>query len=164
MKKLLLLLVCLPALAQNGFKSDDTGMVWQGVYSAENANIAAVLDKDPNLQVGGFFDNMYKGIGNQIQNTCEGGTGLMKNRIKFEFIVLTDPNGYVVKVRNIKILEKYGPMQTRTVANPAEKYFMEGKVIKTDATSQENMACLNNFLTGLFSPQPQSTGTALTSN
>ena len=164
MKKLLLLLFCLPALAQTGFKSDETGLVWQGVFSAENANIAAVLDKDPNLKVGGFLDNMYKGMGDEIQNTCEGGTGLMKNKIKFDFIILSDPNGYVVKVRNLKIIEKYGPMQARTMANPSEKYFMDGNTIKTDNTSQANMACLNNFFTALFSPQPEAKGTALMSN
>ena len=164
MKKLLLLLVCLPALAQTSFKTEDKNIVWQGVFSADNANIAAVLDKDPNLKVGVFMDNMYKGAGAEIENTCDGGTALMKNKIKFEFVILTDPNGYVVKVKNLKIIEKFGPMQARTVASPAEKYFMASGALKTDTTAQTNMSCLNNFFTSLFSPLPESAGTALTSN
>lgn len=166
MKTLLLsLLFCLPVLAQTGFKTEGNDVIWQGVYSTENANIVSVLDKEPNLKVGGFMDNMYKGMGEDVQNTCNGGTGLMKNKIKFDFVILVDPAGYVVKVRNIKILEKYGPMQAKTMANKAEKYFMAGNKLSTQPNASENMACMDSFFAGLFSAEkPQAEQPVITSN
>jgi hypothetical protein len=165
MKKLLLLLFCLPALAQSGFKADGKDIIWQKSFSAENANIVAMLDRTPNLKVAGFMDNLYRGKALEIKNTCEGGTGLMENPVKFEFTVLTDPAGYVVKVRNLKIIEKYGPMQAKTMANPAEKYFMDGETVKTDGIAQQNMECLDNFFTAMFAaPAEVAEPTALTSN
>lgn len=165
MKKLLLLLFCLPALAQTGFKADGEDIVWQKKFDAQNANIVAILEKQEGLKVGGFMDNMYKGQGFDVQNTCDGGTGLMKNPLKFSFIILTDPFGYVVKLRNIKVIEKYGPMQARTMANPVEKYFLDGTDLKTEGIAQQNMECLDTFLTEMFSPAPDKPeNTALTSN
>lgn len=165
MKKLLLLLFCLPALAQTGFKADDGDIVWQKKFDAQDANIVAMLDRQPNLKVGGFMDNMYKGMGVEVQNTCDGGTGLMKNPLKFSFIILTDPYGYVVKIRGLKVLEKYGPMQATTRANPIEKYFMDGNDLKTAGIAQQNMECLDAFLTDIFTPLPEAPqNNALTSN
>lgn len=167
MKKLLLsLLFCLPVFAQTGFKTEGNDIIWQGVFSTETANIVAVLDKAPNLKVGTFIDNMYKGTGDGVQNTCNGGTGLMKNNLKFDFVILVDAAGYVVKVRNIKIIEKYGPMQAKTIANKCEKYFMTGNKISTQPNASENMACMDRFFTGLFSTtaQPQAEKPAVTSN
>ena len=165
MKKLLLLLMCLPAFAQTGFKAEGKDVVWEKAFSTDNANIVAILDRNPNLKVAGFMDNMYKGMAFEVQNTCDGGTGLMKNPVKFDFIVLTDPAGYVVKIRNLKILEKYGPMQSRTRANPSENYFMDGETLKTEGVAQQNMECLGNFLSALFAPPTEmESPTSLTSN
>lgn len=155
MKKLLLLLFCLPALAQTGFKADGKDIIWQKSFSAESADIASILDRNPNLKVGGFMDNMYKGMAMDIKNTCTGGTGLMENHIKFDFVILTDPAGYVVKVRNLKILEKYGPLQSRIRANPAENYFMDGEALKTEGVAEQNMVCLDSFLASLFAPSTE---------
>jgi len=165
MKTILLLLFCLPALAQTGFKADGNDIVWQKKFDSQNANIVAMLDRQPGLKVGGFMDNMYKGKGIEVQNTCDGGTGLMKNPLKFSFIILTDPYGYVVKIRDLKILEKYGPMQATTRANPAEKYFMDGDEVKNAGIAQQNMECLDAFLTDMFTPLPEAAeNNALTSN
>jgi len=166
MKNLILsLLFCLPVFAQTGFKTEGKDIIWQGVFSTETANIVSVLDKEPNLKVGAFMDNMYKGMGDEVQNTCNGGTGLMKNNLKFDFVILVDPAGYVVKVRNIRILEKYGPMQAKTIANKAEKYFMAGTQLSTQPNASENMACMDRFFTGLFSTeQPKSEQPVITSN
>lgn len=155
MKKfILLLLFTLPALAQNGFKTEGNALVWERVFPANNTDITAVLNRDPNLKVASFMDNVYKGIGFDIKNTCEGETALMKSNCKFQFLIMVNPDSYVVKIRDIKFLEKYGPMQARIMANASEKYFMEGSKLKTDATTQGNMACVDRFLTSLFSPAP----------
>ena len=161
---LLLLLFSLPLFAQNGFKADDGNIVWERSFNADSANIIAILDRNPNLKVGAFMDNLYKGVGLDIQNTCNGGTPLMKNNLKFEFVILLTPGSYVVKIRNIKILEKYGPMQAKTMANRCEKYFMAGTQVSTEPNASANMACLDRFLTSLFSPLPETSGKAITSN
>jgi hypothetical protein len=166
MKKLILsLLFCLPVFAQTGFKTEGNEVIWQGVFSTETANIVSVLDKEPNLKVGAFIDNMYKGAGEDVQNTCNGGTALMKNKIKFDFVILVDPAGYVVKVRNIKVLEKFGPMQARIMANKVEKYFMAGNKLSDQPNASQNMACMDRFFAGLFSTEtPQSDQPVITSN
>jgi len=165
MKNLLFsLLFCLPLAAQTGFKIQGNDIIWQGVFSTENGNILAILDREPNLKIGTFMDSMYKGEADEVQNTCDGGTGLMKNKIKFDFVILEDPAGYVVKVKNLRIIEKYGPMQSRTIAKPCERYFMADGKINTQPNASENMACLDRFFSGLFGIQPESVGTALTSN
>ncbi|MXN93099.1 hypothetical protein GR160_17875 [Flavobacterium sp. Sd200] len=162
---ILLFLFSLPLVAQTGWKAEGADIIWEGVFTTDKANIVSVLDKSPNLKVGSFIDNMYKGVGNEVQNTCNGGTALMKNNLKFEFIILVDPAGYVVKVRNIKIIEKYGPMQAKTIANRCEKYFMAGNKISTQPNATENMACMDRFFTGMFSVNPQpAQGTVITSN
>ena len=165
MKTLLLsLLFCLPALAQTGFKTEGNDIIWQGVFSTEDANILAVLDRDPNLKISNFMDSMYKGQADEVQNTCDGGTGLMKNKIKFDFVILQDPAGYVVKVRNLRIIEKFGPMQAKTIAKRCEKYFMDNGKINTQPTATQNMTCMDRFFTGLFGTQPQINEKAITSN
>ncbi len=93
----------------------------------------------------------------------------MKNPVKFKFVIMTDPYGYVVKVTDLKILEKYGPLQSRTMANSAEKYFIDGdsNELKTDGIWGENLNCLDQFLISVFAPQSgsQTSGSsALTSN
>ncbi|WP_154652567.1 hypothetical protein [Flavobacterium rivuli] len=165
MKTLLLsLLLCFPVMAQTGFKTEGNNIIWQGVFSTENANILAVLDRDPNLKISNFMDSMYKGQADDVQNTCNGGTGIMKNKIKFDFVILQDPAGYVVKVRNLRIIEKFGPMQAKTIAKRCEKYFMDNGQLNTQPNAAENMACMDSFFSNLFGIQPAVSNTSITSN
>jgi len=165
MKTLLLSLIfSLPALAQTGFKIEGNDIIWQGVFSTEDANILSVLDRDPNLKITNFMDSMYKGQADEVQNTCNGGTALMNNKIKFDFVILQDPAGYVVKVRNLRIIEKFGPMQATTIAKRCEKYFLANGKISTQPNASENMACMDRFFTGLFGTQPKVNEKAITSN
>lgn len=163
MKKLLFtLLLSTPVFAQDGFRANGPAIVWERSFPADDTNIVALLDKQPNLKVASFMDNMYKGKGIDIQNTCEDGSGLMKNNCKFDFVILVNPDSYVVKVTNLKIIEKFGPMQAKTVANPCEKYLMYNKALKTDDKSSADLNCLDSYLSGVFSVS--GTSTALTSN
>lgn len=166
MKKLLLtLLFAGAAFAQDGFKSNNGNLVWERTFQANNANIVALLEKEPNLKVGTFMDNVFKGSGNEIKNTCDGGSGLMKNNCKFDFLIIVNPDSYTVKVTNLKFLEKYGPMQTRIMANPCEKYYVYNGAVKSDDKTKGDFDCLNNYLSSVFSADPiTSTGNALTSN
>jgi hypothetical protein len=162
MKKLLLIvLFSIPAMAQDGFKAQGREIIWEKTFPVNNADVVALLDRQPELKVSSFIDNAYKGSVREISNTCEGGSGLMKNNCKFDFIVLVNPDHYVVVVRNLKLLEKYGPMQARTIANRCEKYFLYNRALKDDEKSVNDLSCLDNFLTGIFSVQQSaSLGTA----
>ncbi len=163
MKKLLLtLLFSVPVLAQDGFKTGATGIVWERSFPADDANIVALLDKQPNLKVASFIDNIYKGKAEKIKNNCESGSGLMKYDCKFDFVIMVNPDYYVVKVTNFKILEKFGPMQAKTVANPCEKHYLYNGAIKTDEKTQGDLSCIDNYLSSVFSVG--GAGTALTSN
>lgn len=167
MKKLLItLLFSIPviSLAQSGFHASSGNIVWERTFPADNANIVALLDKQPNLKVATFMDNVYKGSGDQIRNTCESGSGLMKNDCKFDFLIIVNPDSYVVKVTNLKILEKYGPMQARTVANPCEKYYMSDNTLRTDDRANNDLGCLDNYLSSVFSIGSVAGTGALTSN
>jgi hypothetical protein len=164
MKKLLIsLLFSIPALAQDGFRANGSNIVWEKSFPADNANIVALLDRQPNLKVASFMDNVYKGKGDQIKNTCASGSGLMKNDCKFDFIIMVNPDYYVVKVTNLKILEKFGPMQARTVANPCEKYFLNKQGLKSDDKTSTDLGCLDSYLSSVFS-MGGTAGEALTSN
>lgn len=166
MKKILItLLFSIPVFAQDGFKAEDNSIVWEKSFTAQNANIVPVLEREPGLEVGGFMDNVFKGYGNNISCNCNEGSGLMKNNLKFEYIIMVNPDYYVVKVKNIKIIEKYGPMQARVIANSFEKYFLDETALRTDAKSQTDINCLNKYLTGIFSLEPfVDKNRALTSN
>lgn len=164
MKKIILsLLFSLPVFAQDGFKTEKQELVWEKTFEANNANVAAILDRHPELKISGFIDSAYKGTAAEITNTCQGGSGLMKNNVKFDFIVLVNPDYYVVRVRNLKVLEKYGPMQTRIVANRLEQYFTTNGKLRTDPKASANMQCLDSFLISLFDTVPAQGG-AITSN
>jgi hypothetical protein len=165
MKKIILsLLFSIPALAQSGFSANSGTIVWERSFPAENANIVALLDSQPKLRVGTFMDNVYKGTGDQIKNTCASGSALMKNECKFDFIIVVNPDSYTVRVTNLKILEKFGPMQARVMANPCEKHFIYKSALKSDEKSKTDLSCLDNYLSTVFSMNSLTSSGALTSN
>ncbi|PHK35429.1 hypothetical protein VF13_37545 [Nostoc linckia z16] len=164
MKKIILsLLFSIPVFAQDGFKVENNELVWEKTFEANNANIVSVLDRHPELAVSGFIDNAYKGAAKEIANTCQGGSALMKNNVKFDFIILVNPDYYVVRLKNLKVLEKYGPMQTRIIANRMDQYFTSNGVLRTDDKAFGDMQCMDSFLSGVFGII-SSQGGALTSN
>ena len=154
MKKLLLsLLFTLPALAQDGFRNERGNLVWQRLYPA-TTNIDAALQHTQGIEIDMAGNNTYIGRGNEVTNTCQGGTPLMKNKCKFDFTVKLEEGNYVVTITNIRIIEKMGPMQARIFANRAEKYFVNADLkIRKDPRTQTDMACMDNFLSGIFNSE-----------
>lgn len=151
MKKILLsLLFTLPVLAQDGFDSQDGVLVWERSFPVKNVDVTDFLTEEPNLKVITFMDNVFNGAGDEIQVGCEAGSGLLKNNCKFDFTIEVLPDSYNVKITNLKIIEKYGPMQARVMANNCEKYFMEEGVIKGDNRVLTDMNCLDNMLVDIF--------------
>jgi len=163
MKKLLFsLLFALPVMAQDGFKNEGGNLVWQHTYPA-TVNVQALLDSNPDLQVVTFINDVHKGAAEKINNTCEQGSATMRNDCKFDFEVRRYNNNYVVTVTNLRIIEVMGPMQARTLANRCEKYFVDAsRKIKKDQRTQNDMSCVDSFLTGIFGGTIDNT--ALTAN
>ena len=165
MKKLLLsLLFTLPVLAQNGFRNEGGSLVWERIYPV-GTNMAAVLEGTQGLQIASFLGNTYTGMGDEIKNTCNSGTPLMKNNCKFDFVVKQQDGNYIVTVTNLRIIEKLGPMRARIMANRAEKYFVDaGLKVRTDPRTKTDMMCLDNLLDSIFSRGGMSSAGTLTAN
>lgn len=157
---LLLLLFTLPVMAQNGFRNEKGNLVWEHTYPA-TANMQATIESQSTLEVITFFNDTYTGKGNNVKNTC-GGAVLMKNDCKFDFTVRKNNGNYIVTVTNLRMIERLGPMQARIVESRCEKYLVDAALkVKKDPRSQNDINCLNNFLTGVFGGTVNS---ALTAN
>ena len=156
------MLFALPVMAQDGFKNEGGNLIWQHTYPA-TANMQALLDSNPDLQVSTFINDIHKGSAEKIKNTCEQGSATMRNDCKFDFEVRRDNNNYVVSVTNLRIIEVMGPMKAKTMANRCEKYFVDATLrIKKDQRTLNDMSCVDDFLTKIFGGGLENT--ALTSN
>jgi len=151
MKKLLFsLLFALPVMAQDGFRNENGNLIWEHTYPATN-NVSATVESQPDLQVEAFINGVHTGSAEKIKNTCEQGSAVMRNNCKFDFNVRKENDNYIVTVTNLKIIEVMGPMQARTIVSRCEKYLVDaGLKVKKDTRSQNDMACLDTFLTGVF--------------
>ncbi len=149
-KKILLsLLFTLPAFAQDGFRNENGNLVWEHTYP-ETANMQAIVESNPKLEVDVFTNDAFTGKGNDVKTTC-GGAVLMKNDCKFDFSVRKQNSTYVVTVTSLRMIERMGPMRARVIESRCEKYFVDAALkVKKDTRSKNDMNCLDNFLTGLF--------------
>ena len=151
MKTLLItLLFALPLMAQSSFKSEKGNLVWEYIFPVENADVSSIMD-EKKVKITSFMDNMYTGNITDIESLAEGGSGLTKCNTKFDFVIMVNPDSYVVRVKNIKYYEKMGPMQTRTVINPVENYYVYNNNVKSDERTVNDLAALEGFFSSVFS-------------
>ncbi|MFL9843867.1 hypothetical protein [Flavobacterium rhizosphaerae] len=169
MKKLFLLLstIALSATtyAQGNFHAEDGKLVWEREIQSTNADVVTILDREPNLKITGLMDNVYKGVAFNITPNCPDASALLKNECKFEFFIIVNPESYVVKIENFKMLEHYGPMGARVMANRSEKYYLDsdGKM-RNDADTINDLNNLDRYLNAIFALPAASQQRALTSN
>ncbi|MES2484742.1 MAG: hypothetical protein V4581_02185 [Bacteroidota bacterium] len=166
MKKILLLLLfTAPIMAQNGFKMEDGSIVWERFYNAPNTDIKSLIATNEKLSLISDAEDTYIGVGEGVHNTCASGSVLMKCDTNFSFIIMKVADGYLVKVKDFRFLEKYGPMQLRIIPTSLEKYYLEYGKIRTTPKTQTDLACVENFLAGVFSGKTvPAESPALTSN
>lgn len=165
MKKLIFtLLFSLPLMAQHSFRADDGSIVWEKSFPVSNVNVVALIESNPELSVDAYMDNVVKGGAKEMVITGEGGSGLMQNNCKFDYVILLEDGHYIVKVKDFKFLEKMGPMKMRTMVSSCEKYFMDDRKIRPTPITQGNLDYLDNFLTGVFSGNAIQSAGELTSN
>lgn len=152
MKKIfLLLLIAAPAMAQQNFKVEKGCIVWEHFFSSSNTDIKALVAANEKLSLTSSDTNVFIGVGESVPNTCGSGSALMKCDTNFSFTIMAVTDGYMVKVTNFFFLEKYGPMQMRTVPNSLAKYYLEYGKIRNSEKTQNDLACVDRFLTGVFS-------------
>jgi hypothetical protein len=164
MKKiLLLLLISVPALAQDGFKTVDGKVVWERIFSS-STDVNALIAANEKLEILASQDNIYKGVGEGVKQTSPSGSLRMNCETSFEFTITVAPEGYLVRVTDFMFLEKYGPMQMRTVPNSLEKYYTEYGKIRDSAKTQTDLGFVDTFLTGVFSNQPVQEPESITYN
>jgi hypothetical protein len=165
MKKLILtLLFSLPVLAQHGFRAENGNIIWEKSFPVGSVNVAVLLKAQPALDTDIFTDNECKGSAMDMKIEGDGGTAMMRNNCKFDFDIAIEGNSYVVRIRNMKFLERVGPMQLRTIVSSFEKYFMDERKLRPTPITQGNLAYLDNFFTGIFTGTVISSSEALTSN
>ncbi len=163
-KLLLLLLITVPAMAQDGFKTENGCIVWQHFFNMPNTDIKALIAANEKLSLTSDAESMYTGTGIEVKNTCAAGSVLMKCDTNFSFTIMAVADGYLVKVTDFMFLEKYGPMQMRTVPNSLAKYYLERGKIRNTPKTQTDLACVDSFLTGVFSPGAGIPSSTLTAN
>jgi hypothetical protein len=149
---ILFLLFAVPVLAQNGFRTEKGKIIWEHTYD-ENANIETLIKGQEKLSLLLVEGNVYDGIADAIKSTVDANSVRLASDANFSFTITKIDGGYKVRVYNYVFLEKYGPMQMRTVPNAIEKYYLEyGKIRNSDKTKTD-LGYLDGFLTGAFLPQ-----------
>lgn len=153
MKIIVFLLITLPAIAQNGFKTEKGKIVWEHFF-AEDANLKTLVEGNEKMKIVSADDTSCAGKAEGIVSTIGANSIRLQSDANFDFTITKVAGGYTVKVINYVFLEKYGPSQMRILPGSLEKYYLEyGKIRNSDKTKTE-LGYVDNFLTGLFVPQP----------
>ena len=165
MKALILtLLFSLPVLAQNNFRAENGAIIWEKSFPAGSTDVAALLEAQSAIKIDMAVDNQVKGIAKELKIEGEGGTTLMKSNCNFDFDIALEGDHYIVRVVNLKFLEKVGPLQMRTIVSSWEKYFMDNRKIRPTPITQGNLQYLDEFLSGVFSGTIITSSGAITAN
>lgn len=151
MKAFILALILAFSFPENSnFSANGDFIVWEKTFTAQNLDITSIAGK-VGLKVTSNENGVYKGKAKQIKNNCDNVSALTKNDIVFDFEIITEGDTYTVTVSNLGIVEKFGPMQARSIVNKAEKHFMHNGTIKANEQTQNDMACIDHTLNTIFS-------------
>lgn len=146
MKSIILFLLILPFSGHaqvSSFVAADSSLIWENIFITNESNIPALIARHPRLEVISSSNNVYKGKGTLVKNTCPGTSSFMDNEFSFDFEIETGEGKYRVTVTSI-IYHK----NKKTVG--AEKYFTDKGAIKTGKGVQKDLECLDAFFNRLF--------------
>jgi len=139
----------LSCLAQEtNFLVSDSKVVWENVFISSETNIPNVIARHTRLKIISSADNIYKGKGIDVRNTCPGTSGFFKDDLSFDFEIELRDGKYRVTVTNMVFSKKVKKQKMQT---PAEKYFLTDEVLKTGGENTVDFTCLENYFTKLFS-------------
>jgi len=123
-------------------------VVWENVFISNETNIPNIIARHTRLKITSSSDNVYKGRGIDVRNTCPGTSDFFKDDLSFDFEIEVRDGKYRVTVANM-VFSKGPKKQKATTA--AEKYFLADSKIKTGGEADTNFTCLENYFTKLFS-------------
>ncbi|KGO88566.1 hypothetical protein Q765_01270 [Flavobacterium rivuli WB 3.3-2 = DSM 21788] len=152
MKKIffvVLFLLSVTCFAQEtNFLVSDSKVVWENVFISSETNIPNVIARHSRLKITSSADNIYKGKGIDVRNTCPGTSDFFKDDLSFDFEIELRDGKYRVTITNMVYSKKIKKQKTVT---PAEKYFLTDDALKTGEAANVDFTCLENYFTKLFS-------------
>jgi len=139
----------LSCLAQeSNFLVSDNKVVWENVFISSETNIPNVIARHTRLKITSSANNVYKGRGIDVRNTCPGTSSFFKDDLSFDFEIELRDGKYRITISNMVFSKKIKKTKTAT---PAEKYFLADEVLKTGEEANVDFTCLENYFTKLFS-------------
>ncbi|KOS06234.1 hypothetical protein AM493_09475 [Flavobacterium akiainvivens] len=154
MKTIVLFLLCtLPALAQDGFRTEKGKIVWEHTFTENVPNLESLITAQEKMKLVSEEESLYTGKAEAIKSTIDVNSVRLASDANFDFTITKVAGGYKVRVTNYVFLEKYGPMQLRIIPNSLDKYYLEyGKIRNSDKTKTD-LGYVDGYLTGLFLSQ-----------
>jgi hypothetical protein len=151
MKKMVfLLLFSVSCFAQvNNFIVKNNSLIWETVFISNETNIPQLLQRHPRLNVISSENNIYKGTGTEIRNTCPGASAFMDNEFSFDFEIELREGKYRVTITNIKFTLSGNSKKKPAVKN-AENYLVENGAVKAGEATQQDLMCFETFFNRLF--------------
>jgi len=133
----------------NNFIVENEKLVWENVFISSETNIPNLIGRHSRLKIISSDGALYRGKGIELRNTCPGTSDFLKEDYSFDFEIELRDGKYRVTITNI-VFSKKAKKPKSTVA--AESYFFESGKIKQDAVTTANLACVETYITKLFSP------------
>lgn len=152
MKKIFFLVLfsfSVSCIAQDtNFLVNDGKLMWENVFISSESNIPNIIARHTRLKVLSSFNNIYKGKGIDIRNTCPGTSAFFKDDLSFDFEIELRDGKYRVTITNMVFAKKVKKLKTIT---PAEKYLLLDSALKTGGEAELDYACLENYFNKIFS-------------
>jgi len=123
-------------------------VMWENVFISSETNIPNIIARHARLKILSSANNVYKGKGVDVRNTCPGTSAFFKDDLSFDFEIELRDGKYRVTITNMVFAKKVKKIKTTT---PAEKYFLVVDALKTGAEAEVDYACLENYFNKLFS-------------
>jgi hypothetical protein len=147
---ILLSLISFSCFAQgNNFIVENEKLVWENVIISSESNIPNIIGRHSRLKITSSDGNVYSGKGIEVRNTCPGTSDFLKGDYSFNFEIELRDGKYRVTVTNIVFSKSLKKQKSIT---PAEKYFIVSGKIKDNTNTEADLACIENYITKLFSP------------
>ena len=105
----------------------DSKVVWENVFISSETNIPNVIARHSRLKVTSSADNVYKGRGIDVRNTCPGTSSFFKDDLSFDFEIELRDGKYRVTITNMVYSKKF---KKQKIVTPAEKYFLSDEFLK----------------------------------
>ncbi len=144
----MLFLVSVGATAQsNSFLTSGGKLVWENVFITGEANIPGLISRHVKLKITSSGQNLFKGRGEDIRNTCPGTSVFMKDDFSFDFEIEVSDGKYRVSVTNIVFKKGKG---SKVKATAAESYFIKDGQLQNTGTLPADLNCMDVYFNRIF--------------